>query len=54
MSRPIKPRVSNKPDDYTGKNPLNIFLDIPKENLGKATPRPRMMIIKDGGNDGSI
>lgn len=54
MSRPIKPRASNKPDDYTGKNPLNLFLDIPKESLGKATARPRMMIIKDGGNDGSI
>jgi hypothetical protein len=54
MSRPIKPRVSNKPDDYTGKNPLNLFLDIPKESLGKATARPRMMIIKDGGKDGSI
>jgi hypothetical protein len=49
MSRPIKPRVANKPDDYTGKNPLNIFLDIPKDDLGKAKAKPRMMIIKDGG-----
>jgi hypothetical protein len=54
MSRPIKPRVSNKPDDYTGKNPLNLFLDIPKEDLGKAKARPRMMIIKDGGKDGTV
>ena len=53
MSRPIKPRVAKKPDEYVN-NPLNIYLDIPKENLGTATARPRMMIIKDGGKDGSI
>lgn len=44
MSRPIKPRVKHKPDDYE-KNPLNIFLDISKEDLIKAAPRPRLEII---------
>ena len=44
MSRPIKPRVKHKPDDYE-QNPLNIFLDIPKEELFAATPQPRMEII---------
>jgi hypothetical protein len=52
MSRPIKPRMANKPDDYTGKNPLNIFLDIPKEDI-KARPNiPRLIIT--GGNDGTV
>ena len=44
MSRPIKPRVKHKPDEYE-QNPLNIFLDIPKEELFAATPQPRMEII---------
>ena len=43
MSRPIKPRIKHKPDDYD-KNPLNIFLDISKEDI-KTVPRPRMEII---------
>lgn len=44
MSRPIKPRIPKKPDDYEN-NPLNIYLDIPKENLGSAKYRPKMEII---------
>ena len=44
MSRPIKPRMTPKADDYAD-NPLNIFLDIPRENLGKVKVRPRMEII---------
>lgn len=43
MSRPIKPRVKHKPDDYE-KNPLNIFLDIPKEEVLSSTPQPRLEI----------
>ncbi len=51
MSRPIKPRTAPLPDEYVN-NPLNVFLDIPKEHLAK--PRiPRMEII--GGTDnGSV
>lgn len=51
MSRPIQPRVAAKPDKYAN-NPLNIYLDIAKEDLGTRTHRPRMQIIEDGGNDG--
>ena len=51
MSRPIKPRAHRKPDDYEN-NPLNVYLDIPKEYVIGRTSRPRMEII--GGNDGSI
>ena len=51
MSRPIKPRVPAKPDKYAD-NPLNIYLDIAKTDLGTRQHRPRMQIIDDGGNDG--
>ena len=51
MSRPIKPRQAAKPDDYID-NPLNIYLDIAKSDLGTRQHRPRMQIIEDGGNDG--
>lgn len=44
MSRPIKPRMSQKDDEYAS-NPLNIFLDIPKENIRTVSRRPRMEII---------
>ena len=47
MSRPIKPREAAKPDDYTGKNPLNIFLDIPKEDI-KARHKQQRIIINGG------
>ena len=43
MSRPIKPRVKHKPDEFE-QNPLNIFLDVSKEDI-KTVPRPRMEII---------
>lgn len=43
MSRPIKPRVKHQPDNYE-QNPLNIFLDIPKEELIAAIPQPRLEI----------
>lgn len=48
MSRPIKPRIAEKPDEYELNNPMCIFLDIPKEDVqgGRSIPR---MIINDGG-----
>lgn len=50
MSRPISPRAAKKPDGYEN-NPLNVFLDIPKDNLRSAKNRIRMEIIS-GGEDG--
>ena len=50
MSRPIKPRVAKKPDGYEN-NPLNVYLDIPKDNLRRAKNRPRMEIISGGKNE---
>lgn len=50
MSRPIKPRIAAQPDGYA-ENPLNVFLDIPREDIRTAEKRPRMQIIS-GGNDG--
>ena len=47
MSRPITPRMAAKPDDYAN-NPLNVFLDIPKEDIVAAQNRPRMQIISGG------
>ena len=44
MSRPIKPRMSKKPDEYA-KNPMHLFLDIRKEDIIAAPRRPRMEII---------
>lgn len=46
MSRPIKPRKAAKPDEYS-KNPLNVFLDVKKEELTTRTVRPRMEIISE-------
>lgn len=46
MSRPIKPRVAAKPDEYEN-NPLNIFLDIPKDNIKASLKRPRLIIKED-------
>lgn len=46
MSRPIKPRIPVKPDDYY-KSPLYTALDIDKSDLVTPTPRPRMQIIKE-------
>ena len=50
MSRPIKPRIPSKPDEYY-KNPMFTALDIPKEDLITRTARPRMQIITED-NDG--
>ena len=47
MSRPITPRMAAKPDDYA-TNPLNVFLDIPKEDIMAVQNRPRMQIISGG------
>ena len=44
MSRPIKPRMSVKADEFAN-NPLNIFLDISREDIRTAQKRPRMEII---------
>jgi hypothetical protein len=46
MSRPIKPRIPIKPDDYY-KSPLYTALNIDKSDLVTPTPRPRMQIIKE-------
>ena len=46
MSRPIKPRVAVPPDDYYN-NPLNLFLDVKKEDLITRTAIPRMEIISE-------
>lgn len=51
MSRPITPRMAGKPDEYKN-NPMNIFLDIPKEMVTERAKRPRIEII--GGSDGDI
>ena len=44
MARPIKPRIKHQEDDYA-HNPLNVFLDIPKEDIVAKPTRPRMQII---------
>lgn len=46
MSRPIKPRIPAKRDEYY-KNPLNVYLDISKGDLTTRTARPRMEIISE-------
>ena len=46
MSRPIKPRIPKKPDEFN-KNPLNVYLDIEKGDLTTRTARPRMEIISE-------
>lgn len=46
MNRPIKPRKAAKPDDYAS-NPLNMFLDIPKEDI-KARPKQPRIIVNGG------
>jgi hypothetical protein len=44
MARPIKPRRAVQADDYSN-NPLNIFLDIKKEDVMTVSRRPRMEIL---------
>lgn len=39
MTRPIKPTVPKKPDEYN-KSPLKLFLDIDKEDLIQPTDKP--------------
>ncbi len=46
MSRPIKPRMISKADDFIN-NPLNMFLDISREDIKSTSKRPRMEIIDD-------
>ncbi len=46
MSRPIKPRVKALSDNFA-QNPMNIFLDIKREDLKSSLARPRMEIIKE-------
>ena len=47
MSRPIKPRIPNKPDEYAN-SPLNMLLDIPKDMLTRPRKISRMQIIDEG------
>lgn len=46
MSRPIQPRIPVKPDEYY-KNPMNVYLDIKKDDLTTRTARQRMQIISE-------
>jgi hypothetical protein len=46
MSRPIAPRAKAQPDEYE-KNPLKMFLDIPKEDLVAPPNKQRMVIVKE-------
>jgi hypothetical protein len=46
MQHVIKARTPAKRDEYY-KSPLSAFLDIKKEDLARATPRPRMQIISE-------
>lgn len=46
MSRPIKARAPQKPDTYYA-NPLNLYLDIKKEDLLPRTALQRMEIISE-------
>lgn len=50
MSRPIKPRVAKKPDDFAN-NPLNIFLDIAKDDIRTNKTTSKFEILS-GGEDG--
>ncbi len=47
MSRPIEPRQNVMADDYKQRNPLSVYLNIPKENLIKPHRTPRMKVIKE-------
>ena len=52
MSRPIKARVPTKKDEYY-KNPLNMYLDIAKEDLTRIKPYTRQFeVIDKGETDG--
>lgn len=46
MSRPIKPRIPKKPDEFE-KNPLHMFLDISREDIKEARKnKPKLKIIR--------
>lgn len=44
MSRPIKPRMPVRPDEFE-RNPMHLFLDIRREDITAAQRMPRMEII---------
>ena len=46
MSRPIKPRLAVKPDEFH-KNPMSLFLDIKREDVTSPARLPRMEIISE-------
>ena len=46
MSRPIKPRRNAVPDEYSN-NPLNLFLDVKKEDIKSKHKRQRIEIMGD-------
>lgn len=43
MSRPIKPRAKEQPDEYAS-NGYKLFLDVDKKDLSKAQAMPRSVI----------
>lgn len=45
MARPIKPKTVLPPDDWE-ENPAHVFLDVAKEDLGKANKHRQKMQIK--------
>ena len=44
MSRPIKPRLPVRPDEFE-RNPMHLFLDIRREDITAAQRMPRMEIL---------
>lgn len=46
MSRPIKPRIAHKPDEFY-KNPLNVYLDVEQKDLAPRVARAKIEIISE-------
>lgn len=46
QSRPIKPRISHKPDEFY-KNPLSVYLDVERADLAPARARTKIEIISE-------
>lgn len=46
MSRPIKPRMAVKPDEFN-KSALHLFLDVKREDLTARSARPKIEIISE-------
>ena len=46
MSRPIKPRIPKKPDEFY-KNPMSVYLDIDKKDLTTRKARQTIQIIEE-------